>query len=218
MTVFKDTLVGSHCLVTVSNDTHLGSQCLVTVSKDTPTCCLYKLCVVPWNDTLIKMASSTSSMCACSCEIMYSPFLKCGEPAFNTNTDGASGVKKLCLFHLYNARKEDDCAICLGEMCGDTYDVFILACGHMFHKDCLGKCAKPQCPMCRTQFLPEEAVIVFYSKVLHNIGIRLYGLPLKSIEYVLACFEVVLSVARVSTDATQLMFQRLIRRYSALFV
>ncbi len=160
------------------------------------------------------MAASTS----CSCEIMYSPFLKCGEPAFNTNTSGASGGKKLCIFHLYNARKDDECAICLGEMCGEKENLFVLACGHMFHSDCLGKCVKPQCPMCRTQLLPEEAVTVFYPRVLQKIGIRLYSLPLASIEYVLGCLEVVLSVARVSTDATQLMFQKLIRRYSALFV
>lgn len=161
------------------------------------------------------MASST---CSCSCEIMYSPFLKCGEPAFNTNTDGASGGKKLCIFHLYTARKNDDCAICLGEMCGEKENLFVLACGHMFHSDCLGSCAKPQCPMCRTKFLPEEATLIFYPKVLHNISIRLYSLPLKSIEYVLGIFEVALSVARVSTDATRLMFHRLSRHYRALFV
>lgn len=150
---------------------------------------------------------------SCSCEVMYSPFLKCGEPSFSSSTG-----KNLCLYHLYQIRKTDDCAICLGEMCGSDDNVFMLSCGHMFHTDCISDCKKPECPMCRKQFMAEEATLLYYPKILKPLALRLFSLPIQSIEYVLATFEIVLAVARVGTEATQALFRRLLRRYSVLFI
>jgi hypothetical protein len=150
---------------------------------------------------------------SCCCDVMYSPFLKCGEPSFSSNTG-----KNLCIHHLYNIRKSDDCAICLGEMCANARDVFLLSCGHMFHVDCLSDCKKPMCPMCRKQFTPEEATLLYYPKIIQPLAIKLFSLPTQSIEYVLLTFEIVLDVARVGVEATQAMFRRLLRRYSVLFI
>lgn len=65
--------------------------------------------------------------------------------------------------------------------------------------------------------LAGEAAVLFYPKYVYPLAIKLYSLPLSTIEYVSGIFEIVLGVARVGTDATQLMFQRLMRYYSALF-
>lgn len=147
-----------------------------------------------------------------SCEVMYSPLLKCGEPSF-ISTNG----KNLCLYHLYHKRNNDDCAICLGEMCGPS-TVFVLSCGHMFHTKCLSSCTKPECPLCRMQFKPEEATSLFYPKIILPLVFKLFSLPAQSIEYVLSTFEIVLEVARVGTEATQSLYRRLRRRYSVLFM
>jgi hypothetical protein len=157
--------------------------------------------------------NTSPSKMACGCDVMYSPFLKCGAPSFSSNTG-----KNLCIYHLYNMRKSDDCAICLGEMCENDKDLFLLSCGHMFHVDCLSNCKKPECPICRKQFLPEEATSLYYPKIIQPLAIKLFSLPAQSIEYVLSTFEIVLTVARFGTEVTQAMFRRLLRRYSVLFI
>jgi hypothetical protein len=73
--------------------------------------------------------------------------------------------------------------------------VFLLTCGHMFHTKCLSPCQQPLCPMCRTKMHPEEAVDIFYSSRLKPLMLRLYGLSIKSITYVLRILETSLDVA-----------------------
>lgn len=157
--------------------------------------------------------SHTHIMSTCTCDVLYSPFLKCEERVFSASTG-----KNLCVFHVYQQRKSDDCAICLDGMCGDKQSVFLLQCGHMFHTECLRECIKPQCPVCRIQLKGDEAAMLFYPKVLRPICVKLYSLPLESIEYVLAMFDIVITVARVGTDATHRLFTRLMRLYGSLFV
>lgn len=165
------------------------------------------------NKTTTQQSQQAQNIMSCPCDVMYSPFLKCEEPAFGNG----SGGKKLCIFHLYHARKADDCTICLDNMCGERDNLYMLSCGHMFHTECLAHCRKPQCPVCRSPLLPEEAACVFQPTVLHPIALKLYSLPEKSIQYVLATFEIVLTVARVGNEATQVLFSRLMRHYGALF-
>lgn len=60
-----------------------------------------------------------------------------------------------------NLEKPEDCCICMDAMEGkNTYRR--LGCGHFVHVDCISKCLKMECPMCRavieSKFLPSWAV------------------------------------------------------------
>lgn len=121
------------------------------------------------------------------CKHLYSPFLQCSFPPFHDNS--------LCLNHLYNLRKQDDCSICFDRLDAPTAELYILSCGHLFHTKCLEQCKQPTCPMCRKQMQPIEAVEVFSTSVINPLMIRLYGLPLKSVEYVLRILETTMEVA-----------------------
>ena len=107
----------------------------------------------------------------------------------------------MCIFHLYSSRCEDDCSICLAGMNTCQEDVFMLSCGHMFHNDCIAKCKKPLCPICRKQLLAPEAAYLFSHTVIEPLVIKLYGLSAKSVEWCIAIFDMVLDISAARGEA-----------------
>lgn len=65
----------------------------------------------------------------------------------------------------------------------------------MFHIKCLGQCKKPLCPLCRKQLKAEESVGVFGETIIQPLMLRVYGLPVKSVEYVLKAMDLVVTLA-----------------------
>jgi RING-like zinc finger len=121
------------------------------------------------------------------CKHLYSPFLQCSFPEFHDS--------QLCIYHLHNLRKQDDCPICFDSLDVPTTEVYMLSCGHLFHTKCLQHCKQPLCPMCRKQMQPIEAVEVFSTTVINPLMMRLYCLPSKSVEYVLRIIETTMDIA-----------------------
>lgn len=138
------------------------------------------------------------------CDVQYSPFLKCGE----TGCFPYNG-KHVCIFHLYQYKCNEECSICLDSMSNDDRNIFILSCGHMFHKDCLSKMKMPCCPLCRKQFTPTEANTVFHQTVIEPLTSRLYELPVGSIKYCLQAFDMVLYLAKHCQDGAWLVWFKL---------
>jgi len=61
--------------------------------------------------------------------------------------------------NIYKFEKPDECVICSENI---LYDQEIpLRCGHWFHLNCLKKCNKMQCPMCRKYYESKELQLVF---------------------------------------------------------
>lgn len=140
------------------------------------------------------------------CDVQYSPFLKCGEEAcFHCNG------KHVCIYHMYQKNRNDECSICLNSMNTDGKDLFILSCGHMFHVDCLSKAVQPLCPLCRKQFTPIEANYVFYQTVIEPLTSRLYEMPVESIKYCLQAFDLVLCIAKQCHDGAWFVWFKLCR-------
>lgn len=71
--------------------------------------------------------------------------------------------------------KERECPICLEEM---AVNVAVTKCQHMFHTECLMRCASKSntCPLCRTQLfekLPAETIVVLQlrrARILSEVG------------------------------------------------
>lgn len=61
--------------------------------------------------------------------------------------------------NIYKFEKPDDCVICSENI---VYEEEVpLSCGHWFHLNCLKKCSKMQCPMCRKYYGTKELQLIF---------------------------------------------------------
>lgn len=121
------------------------------------------------------------------CETYYSPFLRCGSVVCGRH-DG----KKLCLGHLISANRQEQCAICFNDLTDGN--VILLTCEHMFHCDCISSCRTPQCPLCRKQLEPTEAIATTGKTVIDKLATELYSLPINKIKTAIACIQIVLKV------------------------
>lgn len=121
------------------------------------------------------------------CETYYSPHLKCAGIACGSNNG-----KHLCLGHLISSKKQEDCSICYNELTDGN--VVLLTCGHMFHLDCMSTCRTPQCPLCRKQLEPAEAVATVGKKYIDKLATQLYALPVDKIKTAIACIKIVLKI------------------------
>jgi hypothetical protein len=124
------------------------------------------------------------------CNIQYSPFLQCGETACFSHEG-----KNVCIFHLYQAKKNDECCICLDSMGNPDKELVVLSCAHMIHSKCLSKMIEPRCPMCRKQMTSFEATKVFYPTVIEPLMIKVFVLPPSTIKCVLSVFKCTLYLA-----------------------
>ena len=121
------------------------------------------------------------------CERYYSPFLRCGGVAC-----GSHNGQKLCLGHLIPVKQQEECSICFNELTDGN--VILLKCGHMFHFECMSSCMTPQCPLCRKQLEPAEAVATVGKKYIDKLAKQLYSLPIDKIKTAIACIKVVLRI------------------------
>ncbi|XP_057810559.1 brassinosteroid-responsive RING protein 1-like [Salvia miltiorrhiza] len=80
----------------------------------------------------------------------------------------------------------ENCAVCLYEFHGEDEIRRLANCRHIFHRSCLDRWMdhdQKTCPLCRTQFVPEEMQAAFNEKLWLASGISdLYGeyLPISS--------------------------------------
>jgi hypothetical protein len=146
-----------------------------------------------------------------ACNIQYSPFLQCSEQAFFSYN-----AKNLCLFHLYLAKKKDDCCICLDSMDDVNKEVIVLSCGHMLHLDCLSKVTDPYCPMCRRQMNAFESTKVFYPTVIEPLMLEVFALPPPTIKCVLSVLKCVLYLATFGYDHIWWIWNKMNRRIERL--
>lgn len=65
----------------------------------------------------------------------------------------------VCGTHHNLIQKQDDCAVCLDTI--SSHKSIKLSCGHWFHINCLTRCMKRECPLCRKKICPEECCQVF---------------------------------------------------------
>lgn len=121
------------------------------------------------------------------CELSYSPLVKCGGKAYGKH-DG----KHLCLHHLVSVKQREDCVICFSSMSSEHS--ILLTCGHMFHVECLSCCRLSECPLCRRQLVPEEAIATVGKKYIDSIAVKLYSLPKQSIKTAILCINIVLKL------------------------
>ncbi|KAG6399341.1 hypothetical protein SASPL_140817 [Salvia splendens] len=84
------------------------------------------------------------------------------------------------------AAPPESCAVCLYEFDGEDEIRRLVNCRHIFHRSCLDRWMdhdQKTCPLCRTQFVPEEMQAAFNEKLWLASGISdLYGeyLPISS--------------------------------------
>lgn len=121
------------------------------------------------------------------CETCYSPFLRCGSVVC-----GSHNGKFLCFGHLISAKRQDECSICFNKLTDGN--VILLTCGHMFHVDCMSSCRTPQCPLCRQQLEPAEAVATVGKKYIDKLAINLYSLPVDKIKTAIACIHIIIKI------------------------
>jgi hypothetical protein len=67
----------------------------------------------------------------------------------------------------------DDCSICFEEIdvdqiIGGVPNIIICCNGHRIHRNCLSKCAKYQCPVCRTNIIKNCKSHLGYSYILRK--------------------------------------------------
>jgi len=121
------------------------------------------------------------------CDIHYSPILRCGGQAYRKH-DG----RYLCLHHIVKIKQQEECSICFNQLSDDTS--ILLKCGHMFHLKCMTCCRTPQCPLCRKQLEPIEAITTAGKDVIYKLAIQLYSLPSDKIKTAISCIKIVLKI------------------------
>ena len=144
------------------------------------------------------------------CQVLYSPILKCAHACFGNN--------KYCIRHLYDIRRTEDCSICLSELDVADADTILLQCGHLFHFKCIANCKKPLCPLCRKQLVAEESVLVFNDTVIKPLMLRMYRLPVKSVEYVLNGVDMLMTIAAYGEQTISGLINAIKQFHHELFV
>ena len=84
--------------------------------------------------------------------------------------------RPLCGVHLNVVKANEECSICLCPMTTPTTRIK-LDCGHYFHKGCLSRCPRVECPMCRAPITPVQAYEVFEPTRVRPIMLGTFTLP-----------------------------------------
>lgn len=121
------------------------------------------------------------------CETYYSPFVRCGGKVC-----GKHNGKQLCLWHLISANQHEECSICFDKLTDGN--VILLTCGHMFHFECMCCCMTPQCPLCRKQLEPAEAITTVGKKYIDKLATQLYSLPVEKLTTAIASIKIVIQI------------------------
>lgn len=83
--------------------------------------------------------------------------------------------RPLCGVHLNVVKANEECSICLCAMTTPTTRIK-LDCGHYFHKGCLSRCPRVECPMCREPITPVQAYEVFEATRVRPIMLGTFAL------------------------------------------
>ncbi len=139
------------------------------------------------NNTNRYTKHTTSKVMQNICETHYSPFIRCGGVAC-----GSHNGNKLCLGHLICAKQQEECSICFNKL--TERSAILLTCGHMFHCDCMSSCRTPQCPLCRKQLEPAEAVATVGKMYVDKLATELYSLPVDKIKTAIECIKIIMKI------------------------
>ena len=125
--------------------------------------------------------------------------------------------RHLCKIHLNLVKSEEDCAICYHALrpCHDHPPsveeeqlgprVRLDACKHYFHRGCLEKSGKPECPLCRTPISFKQCIDIFGNLNLDVIGSDALRLSPDIQSNVLECFEMINGIGRLGYSQTRLV-------------
>jgi hypothetical protein len=105
----------------------------------------------------------------------------CSNPVFIIYDD-----KPVCKYHFFSIKAREDCSICLTSMagCGSSrmgLTRVMLPCAHFFHKECLAKWGKVECPMCRDKIPGADAAGIFGVRDFGPIMETVYDMPMERI-------------------------------------
>jgi len=75
---------------------------------------------------------------------------------------------EVCNVHLNTLKANEECTICLLPM-SNPLERIKLSCGHYFHDECLGKCVKTECPVCRCELESGERRRVFLPVIAQQL-------------------------------------------------
>jgi hypothetical protein len=127
-------------------------------------------------------ASKITKHCKCSHKTAT------GNPCNNYVRHTYDG-KDVCDVHLAFMKAREDCCCCLEPMDKPWERVKLDSCGHTVHITCLGKCVKPQCPLCSTPFTPKEAVKFYNPTRIAPFFEKVYAMPQEKVEFAFYMFE-----------------------------
>lgn len=99
-----------------------------------------------------------------------------------------------CKKHYKYLKSKEDCSVCFYPMSTSTKTGLTtkLTCGHIFHTDCLSKCIKSECPLCRTQFDPALASKIYDSTIVQPLMKALFTTDLQSQVSAIECLKIIL--------------------------
>lgn len=127
-------------------------------------------------------ASKITRQCKCSHKTAT------GNPCNNYVRHTYEG-KDVCDVHLAFMKAREDCCCCMEPMDKSWERVKLDGCGHTVHITCLGKCVKPQCPLCNTPFTPREAVKFYNTTRIAPFFEKVYAMPQEKVEFAFYMFE-----------------------------
>lgn len=95
---------------------------------------------------------------------------------YECDVDGNQLV--LCGTHRNVQHSVEDCPICFLVLRDSKR--LKLSCGHVFHINCLSKCVKRECPLCRTRISPADCCVVYKDTIIDPLTRMIFNLSEES--------------------------------------
>jgi len=105
--------------------------------------------------------------------------------------------KPYCGMHLNYIKAHEECCICFCDM-NKRKDRIKLSCGHYFHKSCLGKCDKQQCPLCRSSYIPDDSYEIFKDTYIKAFFMDVFSFTSSIQSSLIDGFNTLLNIACIS--------------------
>jgi len=80
---------------------------------------------------------------------LYTEYLELKVDYYKQKIEYLLFLQTIKSFKKYLIFKSEDCCICQEKI---KNDIKILECGHPYHNECLKKCNKKECPLCRLEY------------------------------------------------------------------
>ena len=99
-----------------------------------------------------------------------------------------------CKKHYQYLKSKEDCSICFHpmSMSKKTGLTTKLTCGHIFHTECLSKCTKHECPLCRTPFDAALACKIYDTTITQPLMKALFSTNSASQVSAIECLKIIL--------------------------